>query len=324
MATTLRLKRRWTGTAGAPASLKSAEMAYNGIEDVLYIGFGDDGAGNATSIKAVAGLGAFLSLVGNQTVGGIKTFSSSPLVPTVAAGDNSTKAASTAYVDAAVSAGSIPDGDKGDIVVSGGGTTFTIDGNAVTLGKIAQIATARFLGRATAGAGNVEELTAAQAKALLALVKADVGLGNVDNTSDANKPISTATQTALNAKAPLVSPSFTGTPAAPTPAAGTNSTQLATTAFVQAAIGALIDAAPGALNTLDELAAAIGDDPNFAATITNGLAAKLAKSANLSDLTDPSAARTNLGLGSMAVQNSSSVSITGGTIDGVTLDGGTF
>jgi hypothetical protein len=52
--------------------------------------------------------------------------------------------------------------------------------------------------------------TPAQAKTSLALVKADVGLGNLDNTSDANKPVSSATQTALNLKANLAAPSFTG------------------------------------------------------------------------------------------------------------------
>lgn len=66
------------------------------------------------------------------------------------------------------------------------------------------------------------------------ITKAMVGLGNVDNTSDADKPISTATQTALNAKAPLANPTFTGTPTAPTAAVGTNTTQLATTAYVVA------------------------------------------------------------------------------------------
>jgi len=68
------------------------------------------------------------------------------------------------------------------------------------------------------------------------LTKTDVGLGNVDNTSDVNKPVSTATQTVLNAKAPLASPLFTGTPAAPTAATGTSTNQLATTAFVQASV----------------------------------------------------------------------------------------
>lgn len=64
--------------------------------------------------------------------------------------------------------------------------------------------------------------------------RSTLGLGNVDNTSDANKPVSTATQTALNSKAPLASPALTGTPTAPTATIGTNTTQLATTAFVLA------------------------------------------------------------------------------------------
>jgi len=71
------------------------------------------------------------------------------------------------------------------------------------------------------------------------LTKTDVGLGNVDNTSDINKPVSTATQTALNTKAPVASPLFTGTPAAPTATTGTNTNQLATTAFVQASVAGL-------------------------------------------------------------------------------------
>lgn len=70
------------------------------------------------------------------------------------------------------------------------------------------------------------------------LTKTDVGLANVDNTSDVNKPVSTATQTALNLKANLASPALTGTPTAPTATAGTNTTQLATTAFVTAAVTA--------------------------------------------------------------------------------------
>jgi hypothetical protein len=68
------------------------------------------------------------------------------------------------------------------------------------------------------------------------IVKGDVGLGNVDNTSDANKPVSTATQTALNLKANLASPTFTGTPAAPTASAATSTTQIATTAFTHSLI----------------------------------------------------------------------------------------
>ena len=80
-------------------------------------------------------------------------------------------------------------------------------------------------------------------------------------------------QTQLDAKAALAGPTFTGTPAAPTAGAGTNTTQLATTAFVTAAIAATIDSAPGALDTLNELAAALGDDANFSTTVTNLISA---------------------------------------------------
>lgn len=72
----------------------------------------------------------------------------------------------------------------------------------------------------------------------------------------------------------LASPAFTGNPTAPTPAAGDNDASLATTAFVQNAIAALVASAPGTLDTLNELATALGDDPNFATTMTNALAAK--------------------------------------------------
>ena len=104
-----------------------------------------------------------------------------------------------------------------------------------------------------------------------------VGLGNVDNTSDANKPVSTAAQTALDLKAPLASPALTGTPTAPTATAGNNSTQVATTAYADAAVAALVDGAPALLNTLNELAFAIADDANFATTLTTSVGTKVSK-----------------------------------------------
>ena len=85
-------------------------------------------------------------------------------------------------------------------------------------------------------------------------------------------------QTQIAGKAPIYSPTFTGTPEAPTATAGTNTTQIATTAFVKSEVDALISGAPGALNTLDELAAALGDDANYASTITTSLSGKLSLS----------------------------------------------
>nr|WP_096983002.1 phage tail protein [Escherichia coli] len=89
-----------------------------------------------------------------------------------------------------------------------------------------------------------------------------------------------------NKKAPLNSPALTGTPTTPTAPQGTNSTQIASTAFVMAAIAALVDSSPDALNTLNELAAALGNDPNFATTMTNALAGKQPKDATLTALAE--------------------------------------
>lgn len=118
-----------------------------------------------------------------------------------------------------------------------------------------------------APSANVQSLLAAANyaafKTLLSLVKGDVGLGNVDNTSDANKPVSTAQQAALDLKAPLASPSLTGTPTAPTAAATTSTTQIATTAFVIGEKNSVVGAAPSGLDTLAEIAAAIDNDPAF-------------------------------------------------------------
>ncbi|EAZ5991693.1 phage tail protein [Salmonella enterica] len=90
--------------------------------------------------------------------------------------------------------------------------------------------------------------------------------------------------------APIVSPVFTGTPKAPTPAAGNNTTQLATTEFVQAVVTALVNGAPDTLDTLKKIAAAINNDPKFSetitSTITNGLKEKQPKDATLTALAD--------------------------------------
>ena len=104
----------------------------------------------------------------------------------------------------------------------------------------------------------------------LAAVLAKVGTdGSADPAS--HDFLIAALTTAVALKAALASPAFTGNPTATTQATSDDSTRLATTAFVHAVVNALIASAPGALNTLDELAAALGDDANFAATVATAL-----------------------------------------------------
>ncbi|WP_369463774.1 phage tail protein [Citrobacter braakii] len=100
--------------------------------------------------------------------------------------------------------------------------------------------------------------------------------------------------------APKASPTFTGTPTAPTPANSDNSKKLATTEFVAKALAALAGSAPETLDTLKELADALGNDPNFATTVLNKLAEKLAKDQHGADIPDPALFVKNLRLASGA------------------------
>lgn len=193
------------------------------------------------------------------------------------------------------------------------------------------------------------------------LDKSAVGLGNVNNTSDANKPVSTAQQAALDLKAPLASPPLTGTPTSPTASLGTNTTQIATTAFVQGLVAqattglldlkgdidcsanpnypaaskgdAYVVSVAGKIGGASGLSVDVGD--TIIAKVDNAggtqasvgsswwsqehnLAGALLSANNLSDLASASSARTNLGLGSIATQNANAVTITGGSVAGVT------
>ena len=161
----------------------------------------------------------------------------------------------------------------------------------------------------------------------VALAKADVGLGSVDNTSDAAKPISTAAQaaldgkaasvhghpiadvtglqTALDAKAPLASPALTGTPTAPTQAQGNNSTRLATTAYVDT-LGAT-KAASAHTHAISEVTSLQTTLDGKAALSHTHTASQISDSttAGRAVLTAADAAtqRTSLGLGTASLRN---------------------
>ncbi|MSE90709.1 phage tail protein, partial [Escherichia coli] len=167
------------------------------------------------------------------------TFTGTPKAPTPAAGNNTTQLATTAFVQAAL--------------------TALINGAPATLDTLKEIAAA---------------------------------INNDPN-------FSTTINNALALKAPLSSPALTGTPTAPTAAQSVNNTQIATTAFVKSAIAGMVGSAPAALDTLNELAAALGNDPNFATTMLNALAGKQPLDNTLTNLSgkDVAGLLTYLGLG---------------------------
>jgi hypothetical protein len=124
MPNTLRIKRRTTGAVGAPASLENAELAFNEIDNTLYYGKGTGGAGGtATTIEAIGGSGAFVTITGSQTVTGNKTFSGTLAAPTATLSDSSTTVATTAFV-------------KGQNYLTGN-QTVTISGDATGSGATA-------------------------------------------------------------------------------------------------------------------------------------------------------------------------------------------
>lgn len=154
MANVIRIKRRVSGAPGAPASLENAELAFNEVDNTLYYGKGTGGAGGtATTVEAVAGSGAFATLTSNQTISGNKTFTGNVIVPTVTSTDNSTAAASTAFVKVQ---GYLTTNQS--ITVSGDATgtgataiTLTLANSGVTAGTYAKV-TVDSKGRVTVGA----------------------------------------------------------------------------------------------------------------------------------------------------------------------------
>ena len=128
MANTLRIKRRASGSAGAPSTLENAELAYNEVDDILYYGKGTGGAGgSATTIPAIAGSGAYCTLSGNQTISGNKTYTG-------------TLDFSGATIATFETTGNVTVG--GNLVVSGttttvNSTTVTVDDKNLELGSVA-------------------------------------------------------------------------------------------------------------------------------------------------------------------------------------------
>jgi hypothetical protein len=288
MANVIRIKRRASGNAGAPAALKSAELAHNEVDNTLYVGKGDDGSGNATSVVALAGSGAYADLSTTQTVGGAKTFSIVPKSSQDASGatDLVRKAqldsglagkAATSHAHAIADVTGLQtalDGKLDDSQATVFGLSLLDDADAASarttlgLGTAATSSASAFAGASHSHAiGDVTGLqTALDGKAATSHGHAIGDVTGLQTALDGKAASAhahaigevTGLQTALDAKSPVASPALTGTPTAPTAANGTNTTQLATTAFVRA-------------TRLDQLAQPTADVPLNSRKIT-GLA----------------------------------------------------
>lgn len=277
MANTIRIKRRVSGDVGSPSSLANAELAYNEVDNVLYYGKGDNGSGGATSVIGIGGEG-FLAKKNSPVFTGV------PEAPTAAQGTNTTQLATTAFVNAEISADAAPIGHVGATGTAHGAATTSVAGfmsaadktklDGVAANATANTGTVTSVGLSmpsefsvtnspvtTSGTLTVAKVSQTQktffaapngadgAPTFRTIAASDVPTLNQNTTGTAANVTgtvaianggtgATVAATALSnlGGAPLASPTFTGVPAAPTASAGTNTTQIATTAFVQAAV----------------------------------------------------------------------------------------
>jgi hypothetical protein len=149
----------------------------------------------------------------------------------------------------------------GDVTKTAGGTATTIATGAVTNAKMANMANATVKGRNTAGTGAPEDVTMTQLKTLLALTASDIS--NFNTAADA-RVTAVVNAAFINALSGVDADTL----------GGSNKAQV-----VAEAIAGVVDSAPATLDTLNELAAALGDDPNFATTITNLINARMRRHA---------------------------------------------
>jgi hypothetical protein len=180
-----------------------------------------------------------------------------------------------ASITAAIAANSIVDAD---INTSAAIDKTKISGTAVTVADTGTVTSTMIANDTILDADINSSANIAWTKIAPSSTVSATELGYLDGvTSAIQTQIDTklATATASSTYAPLASPALTGVPTAPTAAANTNTTQIATTAYVQTEITDLIGGAPGALDTLNELAAALSNDASYSTTITTALATKL-------------------------------------------------
>lgn len=295
MANTIRIKRRAAGgAAGAPSTLENAELAFNEQDNVLYYGTGTGGAGgSATSIIAIGGPGAYAPLASPALTG-------TPTAPTATTGNSSTQIATTAFVNAEIANDVVRNDTAATIAMNGtqaaGVSTQLARADHVHPSDTtkANLASPAFTGTPLSTTAAVDTNTTqiattafvlAQASATNPIVDGTVAIGTSTRYARADHVHPTDTS-----RAPLASPSLTGTPLSTTAAADTNTTQIATTAFVIGQASAVNGAALGTAAVGTSLRYARADHVHAMPTLSQvgaPTAAVSFNSQNITSLADP-------------------------------------
>lgn len=259
----LKIKR---GSGAPPSTLEAGQQAYDLTNKVLY-------QGNGTTNDKIAGPGAVVMLEGNQTVAGTKTFSSTISGDISGNSATSTKLATSRTL-------SVSGDATGSQSFDGSGNAdiaLTLANSGVSAGTFTKL-TVNAKGLATSGttleAADIPSLTASK----ISDFDSQVRTSRLDQMAAPTASVSLNSQKITN----LADPS--------------SASDAANKGYIDSAITNLVNGSPSTLDTLNELATALGSDANFSTTVTNLIGEKLAKASNLSDLTDASAARSNLGL----------------------------
>ena len=324
MANTLRIKRRAAGgAAGAPTSLANAELAFNEQDDVLYYGEGTGGAGGtATTVLAIGGSGAFATLGTTQTITGNKTFTGTVDLSGATLSGNTTFSNNLTVT--------------GDLTVNGTTTSVNsavvqVDDKNIELGSTASPSDAgadgggiTLLGTtnktfnwvdATDSWTSSEHLDLASGKDFKVAGTSVLSGSALGSGVTGSSLTSVGTLTSGTWSASTIALNKGGTGA--TTASGARTA-------LGLAIGSDVQAYDAELAALAGVTSAANKVAYFTGSGTADVADFSAFGRSLVDDADAAAGRTTLGLGTMATQASSSVSITGGSIDGITFDGGTF
>jgi hypothetical protein len=320
MANTLRIKRS-TGSS-APTALENAELAYSEGNNTLWYGTGTGGAGgSATSIEAIGGDGYYSTLSTAQTISGNKTFTgtldfSGATVQTFTCAQNLVVSGNLTVsgTTTTVSSTTVTVADKNLELAKGAANDAAADGGGITLDSGDGDKTWNWVNSTDAWTSS-EHINIASSKAYY-----------INGTSVLNS--TTLGSNIVNSSLTGLGTIGTGVWAATDVAVAHGGTGASTAANARTNLGLVIgtnvQAYDAELAAIAGLTSAANKLPYFTGSGSAAVTDFSAYGRTLVDDADAAAARTTLGLGTMATQNLNAVNIDGGTIDGVTIDGGTY